>query len=344
MRNLKPKVGVSAAAVLALVTSACGGASGSGSQESNNTVKVALQPTATSFPVWLAQDKGYFKKNDIKAKFKYYSAGSAVSEDGAAGDWDGGNMGSPPGLTASDKWNEVIVGPNSQEAKSQIMWGRSKDFKGHKPADVLKNKQILVKKNSAQHYSMLGCLNKLGLKKSEVKTLPLEPKSIPKAFENGKGTAAMTWPPLDKDFFDNSDYTNVCDGDKAGTKIYNMLVLTPDFAKNHKEQAAAYARAAYKGNDFIRKHPNKASRKLVEFYDKNGVKSTKKAAKRELELREYPSAKQALEVSTGNLQNDLSDLSDTFVKMGAFDSKPNVSKAVKSGRDVLRKAADGNKG
>ncbi|WP_158303247.1 MULTISPECIES: ABC transporter substrate-binding protein [Prauserella] len=321
-----------------LLVTACAGAQEVG--ETGNTgskVTIGLQPTATSFPIWLAEQKGYFQENGIEVELKYYPSGAAMSEAGLTGAWDGGNMGSPPALTSSQKWDMVVPGPNSEEGAIQILWGRTNDFKGKDPATVLGGGEVLVKVNSTQHYAFLGCMQKYGVA-GETKPLPVEANAVAGAFTGGQGVGAMTWPPFDAEFVDNPEYVHVCDGKQAGKKIFNMLALTPAFANNRTEQAVAYVKSAYQANEFITANPDEAADLLVQYYKENGVTATKEAAQRELTGRTWPSAAEALALSKGELSSDLEDLTKVFVDLGAFDTEPDVTKAVDTGREILEQA------
>lgn len=341
MNQIRSRFRMAAVALATVVVAGgCAGAQEVGDTgNTGNKVTVGLQPTATSFPIWLAQQKNYFTDNGIDVELKYYPSGAAMSEAGLTGAWDSGNMGSPPALTSSQKWDMVVPGPNSEEGGIQILWGRASDYNGKDPASVLSGGDVLVKVNSTQHYALLGCMQKYGVA-DKTNPLPVEANAVAGAFTGGQGAGAMTWPPFDTDFVDNPDYVHVCDGKQAGKKIYNMLALTPAFANNRTEQAVAYVQSAYQANEFISENPGEAADLLIQYYEENGVTATKEAAQRELTDRTWPSAKDALALSEGELASDLTDLTDVFVELGAFDSEPDVSKAVETGRDILRQAAE----
>jgi ABC-type nitrate/sulfonate/bicarbonate transport system substrate-binding protein len=330
---------VAGAAVLAAAIGLTGCASTNAAPAADsNELRIATQPTATGFTLWLAEANGYYADEDLDVEFTYYPSGAAVAEAGITGSWDAGVLGSPAALTASDKWGLIVPGPNAEEAKSQVMWGRTADFEGKDPADVLRGSEILVKTNATQHYSMLACVEKFGIE-DDFSPLTLEPDAIPGAFTSGQGTAAMTWPPFDANFVDNPDYINLCDGEAAGVQIYNMIGLTPDFVDQRPELAAAFLRAAYAANDFITSDPEGAAELLVEFYEENGVTVSVDAALRELKERSWPSLAESIELyKSGAMGEALSSLSDTFVTLGAFQDAPDTDALVETGLPVLESA------
>ncbi len=324
-----------AAVTLATITGCAGG--GGGDPEST-TVSIGTQPTATGFTLWLAEENGYYADEGLDVEFTYYPSGAAVAEAGITNSWDAGSLGSPAALTASSRWGLIVPGPNSQEAKSQVMWGRSADFEGKDPADVLRGAEILVKTNSTQQYSMLACVEMFGVE-DDYSPLTLEPDAIPGAFLSGQGTAAMTWPPFDAEFANNPDYMALCDGEQAGVQIFNMIGLTPSFVDERPEQAAAFLRAAYAANDFITDETEKAAELLVAFYDENGVTVPVESALRELQERSWPSLDESLALyESGDMKTALTSLSETFVELGAFQEMPDVDTLVDNGLPALQSA------
>jgi len=329
----------SAVAVAALVLSACSGNTASGANGGGG-ITVATQPTATGFPLWLANKLGLYAKNGLtQVNLKYYQSGADMSSAGATGAWDVGYMGAPPALTGWSKWKMIPAGGSAEEAKTQIMWGRTKDFAGKDPASVLKGGSVLVKVNSTQQYAELGCLQKFGLGLQDVKQLSLDASAIPSAFTQAQGTAAMTWPPFDASFVGNNEYTEVCNGDQAGEKIWNLLALTPTFAKAHRDKAEAYIKSVYQANDYITAHQNEAANSLIEFYKENGITEDAAAARREITQRSWPSQQEAVQLYKGPIGGQLINLVNTFVKLGAFQDKPDVSAGLAAGLPYLEGAA-----
>lgn len=316
-----------------------GCANQAGSDDNPDIVDVAIQPTATGFPLWLAEKQGFYKDNEIDVAFEYYSDGAAMSESGVTGAWEAGALGSPPAITSSDKWDLRVVGPNAEEAKAQVMWARAADLQGKKPQEALQGANVMVTINSTQHYALLECMSSFGLE-DDFKPLSVEADTIPDAFSSGEGTAAMTWPPFDEKFINNSDYVHVCDGAQADIQIYNMLAVTPSLAEEHPDQAAGFVRAAYQANDFIAQNPAKAATMLQSFYKENGIETTVESARRELDARVWPSLDDAIALyENGDMASALQDLSDTFVELGAFQEDPDIDALIENGQPVLDDAA-----
>jgi ABC-type nitrate/sulfonate/bicarbonate transport system substrate-binding protein len=83
-----------------------------GNAQNNARVLMVLvsQANEAGFPVWLAKKLGYFDGNGIDAKIQYFPNGGAALASGAAGDWQGGWIGSPPAITGWAKFKLIPVG------------------------------------------------------------------------------------------------------------------------------------------------------------------------------------------------------------------------------------------
>ena len=321
-----------------LLFAACNSATG-GTGNTGNTVTAATQPSSTGFPLWLAQKLGYYSEAGLEVELSYFPSGAPLVEAGAGGAWDAGFMGAPPGLTAADKWKMVPAGINTEEGKTLALWARRADLDGSTPTAALRGKDILVKTNSTAHYVLLSCLRKLNLA-GQVNLVPIETNAVPSAFAGGKGGGAMTWPPFDAEFQDNPAYVRVCDGAAAGAPVYDFLGLTQEFAHERPEQADRFLRAAFRANAWIPQHPDEAAALLSEYYTTQGIDIAPEQAARQIADVEYLSLSGSIELYHGRLEDDLEHLADTFVDLGAYQSKPDVTAAVDTGLAAAERAVE----
>src|SRR3982751_2536106 len=95
------------------------------------------QSNEAGFPLWLARKLGYFSENGIDATIKYFPNGGAALASGAAGDWQGGWIGSPPAITGWAKFGLTPVGTMMKEDRNIKLLMRKDALKGSSPADVL---------------------------------------------------------------------------------------------------------------------------------------------------------------------------------------------------------------
>ena len=93
------------------------------------------QSNEAGFPLWLAKKLGYFSENGIDATIKYFPNGGAALASGAAGDWQGGWIGSPPAITGWAKFGLTPVGTMMKEDRNIKLIMRKDALKGSTPAD-----------------------------------------------------------------------------------------------------------------------------------------------------------------------------------------------------------------
>ncbi|MFD4405234.1 ABC transporter substrate-binding protein [Nocardia sp. NPDC058499] len=319
-----------------LLFAACNSATG-GTGNTGNKVTVATQPSSTGFPLWLAERLGYYAEAGLDVDLAYFPSGAPLVEAGAGGAWDAGFMGAPPGLTAADKWKMVPAGVNTEEGKTLALWVRRADLSGKTPTEALRGRDILVKTNSTAHYVLLSCLQKLELA-GKVNLVPIETNAVPSAFGGGRGGGAMTWPPFDMGFEGNPDYIRVCDGEMAGTPVYDFIGLTQEFAQERPEQADSFLRAAFRANAWIPENRDRAAALLTEYYATQGIDIEPEQAALQIAKVEYLSLPGSVELYRGRLGADLEHLAETFVELGAYQSEPDISAAVSSGLETAERA------
>ena len=104
--------------------------------QANAPVKMVLisQSNEAGFPMWLAKKLNYFSGNGIDATIKYFPNGGAALASGAAGDWQGGWIGSPPAITGFAKFGLTPVGTMMKEDRNIKLIMRKDALKGSSPA------------------------------------------------------------------------------------------------------------------------------------------------------------------------------------------------------------------
>src|SRR5690606_30195263 len=229
------------------------------------------------------------------------------------------------------------AGVNAEEGRTLALWVRRADLSGNTPTEALRGRDILVKTNSTAHYVLLSCLQKLGLA-GKVNLVPIETNAVPSAFGGGRGGGAMTWPPFDTGLEGNPDYVRVCDGEMAGTPVYDFIGLTQEFVQERPEQADSFLRAAFRANAWIPENRGRAAALLTEYYATQGINIGPEQAALHIAEVEYLSLPDSVELYRGRLGADLEHLAETFVELGAYQSTPDISAVVSSGLETAERA------
>lgn len=180
--------------VMILSLAGCG-ASGTDKEQSQAPkapLKVTL-PTWTGYgPLFLAQEKGFFKKHGIDVELSIVDGLAERKQALAGGKVDGM-------ATAQD----VQVTLAASDIPVQVVWLLDDSYGGDgilakkdiKSAADLKGKKVAFEVGSTSHLLMLTVLKSAGLTEKDVEVVPMSAGDAGAAFMAGKVDAAVTWEP-----------------------------------------------------------------------------------------------------------------------------------------------------
>lgn len=204
-------------------------------------VTVAYQTSAE--PAKVAQaDNAFAKDSGAKVEWRKFDSGASVVRALASGDVQIGNIGSSPlAVAASQKVPIEVFLLASQLGNSEALVVK-KGISG--PQDLI-GKRIAVPFISTTHYSLLAALKHWGIKPGQVQILNLQPPAIIAAWQRGDIDGAYVWAPavneLEKDGKVLTDSAQV---GKWGAPTLDVWVVRKDFARQHPEVVAAFAKSA----------------------------------------------------------------------------------------------------
>src|SRR5690242_4003607 len=209
MRSVKPFVAAVAVAAAAIAAVPAVGA------QSNARVSMVLmsQANEAGFPIWLAKKLDYFANNGVDVKIQYFPNGGAALASGAAGDWQGGWIGSPPAITGWAKFGLIPVGTMMKEDRNIKLIMRKDALKGSSPRDVLQSKPIGTVPNSTWSQVLFACAKHFGADPGKMKIVPLEPPVTRQSLRSGDVASGTTDSSPDYDLVnDKANFEVVCDG------------------------------------------------------------------------------------------------------------------------------------
>ena len=327
------------AVIVAIVTAAFG-ALGAHAQSAPVPMVLMSQANEAGFPLWLAKKLNYFADNGIDAKIQYFPNGGAALASGAAGDWQGGWIGSPPAITGWAKFGLVPVGTMMKEDRNIKLIMRKDALKGSSPRDVLQSKPIGTVPNSTWSQVLFACAKHFGADPGKMKIVPLEPPVTRQSLRSGDVASGTTDSSPDYDLVnDKANFEVVCDGAIAGTSVIDPYIVTRRFASEHPEAAAKFIHAVYKANELIRADRDKAVAYLLEYYKDVGIDGSEAKARYTLGYRDYLTLDQALaDMRSGATEKALRSTAEVFVAGGAYDKVPDLTSAVKAGLPILEAA------
>jgi len=301
---------------------------------------VISQANEGGFPIWLAKHLGYFKENGIDATIKFFPYGGAALASGAANDWQGGWIGSPPAITGWAKFGLVPIGTMMKEDRNIKLIMRKDALKGSTPAEVLATKPIGSVPNSTWAQVLFACAKHFNVDPMKMKVVPLDPPVTRQSLRSGEVASGMTDSSPDIDLVnDKANFEVVCDGKIAGTSVIDPWIVTKKFAAENPAAAARFAEAAFRADEAIMKDREQAVKWLLEYYKDAGIDGNEAKARYTLSYRDYQTLDQALaDARSGATEKALTETAQVFVAGGAYDKVPDLNNAVKAGLPILEAA------
>src|ERR1700682_3646542 len=162
--------------------------------------KVGVLRLSSSAPVFIAQDKGYFREAGLEIELKFFDAAQPIAVATTSGDIDFGITAFTAGLyNLAGKGTLKVIGGMSREKAGFPLIGyfasNSAYAAGLKTPKDLAGKRIAVTQTgSSFHYSLGLLADKYGFKLSDVKVLPLQSLSNAAAALKGETVDAALLP------------------------------------------------------------------------------------------------------------------------------------------------------
>lgn len=250
-------------------------------------IKVSYQPALYwSAPYFIATEKGWWKEVGLQPEFSTFAAGAPQVAAAAAKSWDVGGAGSAPAVLGAQRFNILTIGITNDESAGNAVVARAADAKKIEanPAS-LKGQQLLLTTNSTGEYAALACLDKWGLKKSDMQVVNLGQAQIISAFSNGNGTLAGVWAPNIYTLEEKANGVVICSGKEAGAAIPGTLLVRADYAKENPDKVAAYLAVYLRSIAWQKAHKDETVKLMAKFYEQGGVMLPEKYLYTEIDTR-----------------------------------------------------------
>ena len=163
-------------------------------------VKVGVLRLSSSAPVFIAEDKGYFRDEGLNVELKFFDAAQPIAVATTAGDVDVGVTAFTAGLyNLAGKGTLKVIGGMSREKAGYPLIGyfasNNAYAAGLKTPKDLAGKRIAVSQvGSSFHYSLGLLADKYGFKLSDMKIVPLQSLSNAAAALKGETVDAALLP------------------------------------------------------------------------------------------------------------------------------------------------------
>ena len=162
--------------------------------------KVGVLRLSSSAPVFIAQDKGYFKDAGLEIELKFFDAAQPIAVATTSGDIDFGVTAFTAGLyNLAGKGTLKVIGGMSRERAGYPLIGYFASNNAYAaglktPKDLAGKRVAVTQVGSSFHYSLGLLADKYGFKLAEVKVLPLQSLSNAAAALKGETVDAALLP------------------------------------------------------------------------------------------------------------------------------------------------------
>jgi NitT/TauT family transport system substrate-binding protein len=162
--------------------------------------KVGVLRLSSSAPVFIAQDKGYFREAGLEIELKFFDAAQPIAVATTSGDIDFGITAFTAGLyNLAGKGTLKVIGGMSRETAGYPLIGYFASNNAYAaglktPRDLAGKRIAVTQVGSSFHYSLGLLADKYGLKLGEMKVLPLQSLSNAAAALKGETVDAALLP------------------------------------------------------------------------------------------------------------------------------------------------------
>ena len=162
--------------------------------------KVGVLRLSSSAPVFIAQDRGYFKEAGLDIELKFFDAAQPIAVATTSGDVDFGITAFTAGLyNLAGKGTLKVIGGMSRERAGYPLIGYFASNNAYAsglktPKDLAGKRVAVTQVGSSFHYSLGLLADKYGFKLADVKVLPLQSLSNAAAALKGETVDAALLP------------------------------------------------------------------------------------------------------------------------------------------------------
>jgi NitT/TauT family transport system substrate-binding protein len=162
--------------------------------------RIGVLRLSSSAPVFIAQDKGYFREAGLDVELKFFDAAQPIAVATTSGDIDFGVTAFTAGLyNLAGKGTLKVIGGMSREKAGYPLIGYFASNKAYEaglktPKDLAGKRIAVTQVGSSFHYSLGLLADKYGFKLSDVKIVPLQSLSNAAAALKGETVDAALLP------------------------------------------------------------------------------------------------------------------------------------------------------
>ncbi len=329
---MKKLIALALAGLMAFSLVACG--SGNGGNNGGSTgedsdlpvLRVAAMPTITSLPTYYIQKNGLDVAAGFKMEVTMFDTGAPMNEALAADLWDVGHMGAAA-VTGMANYDEMIIGEVLESTDGQGVFvtpdSPIAQDTGYNPSyptvlgspETVTGITILCPVGTAQHFTVLKWLEKLGLEATDVNVVNLDTVQAYQALQANQGDAASLNVPT---FFDavNDGMVQVANLADLGTRYVDQIVANRKAVEGKPELVQKYVDCVLEANAALAADPDMATDLLVEFLKDAGMETSRENCASDLGRVKWLLKEDWAGRTLGNFAKELGEF---YVSQGQLD-------------------------
>ncbi|WP_035492581.1 ABC transporter substrate-binding protein [Baaleninema simplex] len=273
-------------------------------------------------PLFIAQDKGFFRELGLEVEFKSFGANSDYVAAFLAGQIDAVApvTSEVVSLAAKEKdFRIVLVEDTSIGGDGILARNRIESI------EAFKGERIAVDRGGVSHFFLLQVLEEVGLSESDVTLVNADPPSAAAAYQAGNIDVAVTYAPfMQRANEAQEDGRIIYDSSKMPMAIADVYAFDLEFLEANPQIAEAFVKGIFKGLSFLETNPEEGLEIAAKQFE-----VTPEALAADLKGIQFPDAEMNLEMlgdpeSNLYLLKSLTDLAEFLKSQGQIDTIPDL--------------------
>lgn len=239
MRKKVCVLGLAAMAGMAFI-SGCGngGVSSDVEAKENETVNIAIQPSAAFIPLYYAKEAGWIeealKEYDVEVVWNEFESGPPLNESLAAGESDIGVIGDVPTVSsiAAGQDNQIISLTCDAPLSYSLLVPADSEVQS---VAELKGKKIATVVGSTGHNLVNKLLAAADLTMNDIELINISAGDCASVLSTGQVDAVAIWEPTITRLVDDGTAKIIASGDECGLLGVNSMVARKPYAEENQE-------------------------------------------------------------------------------------------------------------
>jgi sulfonate transport system substrate-binding protein len=239
---------------------AAAGAATAGGPRGQPTVGFAYQDRIADAMSVIAVEKGFFAREGVQVKPMMFTSGPACTEAVVSGSADVGTMGDTTAVISVARAPVTIIASHGGgEHRHRII---VKDTSPIRSFRDLTGKRVAVSKGTSTYGGFLAWAKARKLDLSKVRVVDMKPEDMGTALLSGAVDAAVASEPTPS-VLEEKGGRQLATLGGLGNNYPILLVARNDFLRKHPEAATRFLRALARAAEFVRDHPDETARVMA---------------------------------------------------------------------------------